>query len=324
MAIPISRRLDFSEIPVVDVRRLVAGDDDPAAIAALGRACSDIGFVYVAQHGVDPALIGEVVREAARFFALPPAAKRALTVNPQMRGYLPLDYVSLVGEPGGGVSRQEGFWIGHERPPDPMNPLDGPNVWPAGVPRLASAMGAYFTALETLAGVLLRAFARALDCPSGFFDPFFTRPQTLLKLNHYPPQDAPEVESDIGVVGHCDSGGFTILWQDANGGLEVQSKNGDWVGAPPIPDTFVINLGNVMQIWTNGRFSSTPHRVINRSGNDRYSVPLFVNPSYGAPIAPLLGQPDDAPPQRFAEYQTAIWRRIFPVAFERDVGTMST
>lgn len=136
-----------------------------------------------------------------------------------------------------------------------------------------------------------------------------------MKLNHYPPQPPPERESEIGVVGHSDSGGFTILWQDANGGLEVQSKNGDWVGAPPIPETFVINLGNVMQIWTNGRFSSTPHRVINRSGNDRYSIPLFVNPNYDVPIAPLDGAPSGEPAPRFADYQVDVWRRIFPVAF---------
>jgi isopenicillin N synthase-like dioxygenase len=116
-------------------------------------------------------------------------------------------------------------------------------------------------------------------------------------------------------VPHSDSGGFTILWQDDNGGLEVQSKRGEWVGAPPIADTFVINLGNVMQIWTNGRFSSTPHRVINRFGRDRYSVPLFVNPDSGVRIAPLIGPATpDVVPFRYGDYQRDEWRRIFPVA----------
>jgi isopenicillin N synthase-like dioxygenase len=176
-------------------------------------------------------------------------------------------------------------------------------------------MRALWAALEAPANALRRGFALALGLAADFFDPMFAAPQSLLKLNHYPPQPPPERESEIGVVGHSDFGGFTILWQDDNGGLEVQSKNGDWVGAPPIPDTFVINLGNVMQIWTNGRFSSTPHRVINRSGNDRYSVPLFVNPSYDVPITPLIGEAATDPAPRFADYQIDVWRRVFPVAF---------
>ncbi|HEV8020621.1 MAG TPA: 2-oxoglutarate and iron-dependent oxygenase domain-containing protein [Candidatus Lustribacter sp.] len=305
MAIPASRRLDFSEIPIIDAARLIGGHPDPQTVAALDRACTDVGFFYVTNHGVAPRLIADVAAQAARFFALPMDEKLALTVNPRMRGYLPLNYESLVGEPGGGVSQQEGFWIGHERPVATANPLDGPNVWPASVPELAPAMSAYLTAVETLSAALLRAFALALGFRRDHFVAVFTAPQSRLKLNHYPPQDAPQHESDIGVVGHSDSGGFTIMWQDANGGLEVQAKNGEWVGAPPVADTFVINIGTVLQIWTDGRFSSTPHRVINRSGSDRYSVPLFVNPNYDAPVAG----------QRFADYQTEIWRRIFPVAF---------
>lgn len=306
MAIPASRRLDFSEIPVIDAARLIGDRPDPQAVSALDRACTDVGFFYVANHGVASRLIADVAAQAARFFALPIDQKLALTVNPRMRGYLPLNYESLVGEPGGGVSQQEGFWIGHERPVAAANPLDGPNVWPASVPGLAPAMLVYLTAVEALSAVLLGAFALALGFPRDYFDALFDAPQSRLKLNHYPPQDAPQHEGDIGVVGHSDSGGFTIMWQDANGGLEVQAKSGEWVGAPPIPDTFVINIGTVLQIWTGGRFSSTPHRVINRSGNDRYSVPLFVNPNYDVPV----GGP------QFCDYQTDIWRRIFPVAFQ--------
>jgi isopenicillin N synthase-like dioxygenase len=315
MAIPVSRRLDFSEIPVVDVAGLVAGNDDPKAIAELGRACTDVGFVYVKNHGVASRLVADVAAQAARFFAHPMDEKLTITVNPRMRGYLPLNYSSLVGEPGGGVSQQEGFWIGREAAADAANALAGPNVWLASEPGLEPAMLAYFDAVEKLGDVLLRGFALALGLKRDFFARLFSAPQSRLKLNHYPPQAVADDESDIGVVGHSDSGSFTILWQDANGGLEVQSRNGDWVGAPPIPDTFVINLGNVMQIWTNGRFSSTPHRVINRSGTDRYSIPLFVNPNYDAPIAPLIGEADAAAAPQFAGYQTDIWRKIFPVAY---------
>ncbi|HZS84954.1 MAG TPA: 2-oxoglutarate and iron-dependent oxygenase domain-containing protein [Stellaceae bacterium] len=317
MAIPVSRRLDFSEIPVIDLGPLRDGDAAQAGrtVAALERACSDIGFLYVRNHGVARALIERLVDEARRFFARPVEEKMAIALDQRMRGYLPLNYRSYEGEARAGTSRQEGFWIGHERPPNAARPLEGPNQWPAGVPGLKPAMLAYFVAAEELSRVLQRGFALALGLAPDFFDPLFRIPNSRLKLNHYPPQDAPDAENDIGVVPHADSGGFTILWQDDNGGLEVQSKSGEWVGAPPIDDTFVINLGNIMQIWTNGRFSSTPHRVINRGGRDRYSIPLFVNPDSDAWIKPLIADgTTEFEPFRYGTYQRDEWRRIFPIA----------
>ena len=140
-------------------------------------------------------------------------------------------------------------------------------------------------------------------------------PGSRLKLNHYPPQFNPVDEHNIGVVPHSDSGAFTILWQDGHGGLEIQSKSGDWVGAPPLAGSFVINIGNVMQTWSNGYFSSTPHRVINRSGTDRYSIPLFVNPNHEARVAPLGDGTDiQAGALCYGDYQREIWARTFPVA----------
>ena len=136
---------------------------------------------------------------------------------------------------------------------------------------------------------------------------------SLLKLNHYPPQDSPESVKHIGVVPHSDSGAFTILWQDDGDGLEIENKSGEWIGAPSIPGTFVINIGNVMQIWTDGRFSSTPHRVINRGGRDRYSIPFFVNPGAGAPIGPLQNQASESA-EPFAKYFQERLRHTFPVA----------
>jgi isopenicillin N synthase-like dioxygenase len=315
MAIPLSRRLDFAEIPVIDVAPLVAGRNLDPTIAALGKACSEVGFLYVANHGVPERLIARMAEQAALFFALPGAEKAKLTLDQRMRGYIPLNYRSYEGEGRAGTSHQEGFWIGHERPISSESFFDGPNRWPEQLPELKTVMLAYFAALEQLSAALLRGFALALGLDSRYFEPIFAAPMSRLKLNHYPPQDAPERDNDIGVVPHADSGGFTILWQDENDGLEVQSKSGDWVGAPPIAGTFVINIGNVMQTWSNGRFSSTPHRVINRSGRDRFSIPLFVNPNHRASIKPLIGEPDPGfTPSLYGDYQRAEWRRIFPIA----------
>src|SRR5216683_2863127 len=317
MALPLSRRLDFSEIPVIDISPLVDGNAAQLerTVAALDRACSDVGFIYIRNHGVSGDLVTRLAQQARLFFNRSMDEKMRIVLDQRMRGYLPLNYRSYEGEARAGTSHQEGFWIGHERPLSAALPLEGPNQWPEAVPDLKPTMLAYFSAVEELSQVLQRGFALALGLAPDFFQLLFRVPNSRLKLNHYPPQDAPEADNDIGVVPHSDSGGFTILWQDDNGGLEVQSKSGEWVGAPPIDDTFVINLGNVMQIWTNGKFSSTPHRVINRFGRDRYSIPLFVNPDSEIRIAPLIGPATAyAAPFRYGDYQRDEWRRIFPVA----------
>ena len=316
MALPLSRRLDFSEIPVIDISPLVDGNAAQLerTVAALDRACSDVGFIYIRNHGVSGDLVTRLAQQARLFFNRSMDEKMRIVLDQRMRGYLPLNYRSYEGEARAGTSHQEGFWIGHERPLSAALPLEGPNQWPEAVPDLKPTMLAYFSAVEELSQVLQRGFALALGLAPDFFQLLFRVPNSRLKLNHYPPQDAPEADNDIGVVPHSDSGGFTILWQDDNGGLEVQSKSGEWVGAPPIDDTFVVNLGNIMQIWTNGRFSSTPHRVINRAGRDRYSIPLFVNPDSSARIAPLIGPTSNFSPFRYGDYQRDEWRRIFPVA----------
>ena len=287
MAIPLSRRLDFSEIPQLDVGGLLQGDAGDGLIGALERACTDVGFFYVHNHGVATEAIAALRHEASRFFNRPMAEKMEIAIDPRLRGYLPLDYASYEGEARAAKSHQEGFWVSYDRPLSPERPLDGPNLWPQEPPELRAAMAAYFDAVERLSNALQRGFAMALGLGEDGLDSYFKDPMSMLKLNHYPPQDAPESVKHIGVVPHSDSGAFTILWQDEGEGLEIQNKSGEWIGAPSIPDTFVINIGNVMQIWTDGRFSSTPHRVINRGGRDRYSIPFFFNANADWPMACL-------------------------------------
>lgn len=313
MTIPESRRLDFDEVPLLDLAD--AGADAAPLVAEVRAACADVGFFYVRNHGVDAALIADLVQQAQAFFALPAADRDALLLDQRMRGYLPLYYRSYEGEARAGTSHQEGFWVGHDTPLDPARPLDGPNRWPQSLPSLRASMLAYFDAVENLSRRLLRLFALALDLPAETLLAHFDRPSSRLKLNHYPLQENPVSEHDIGVVPHSDSGCFTILWQDDNGGLEVQNRAGDWVGAPPLADSFVVNIGNIMQYWSNGLFSSTPHRVINRHGQDRYSIPFFVNPDFNTEIRPLY-RPERASFEAFAygRYQVDLWRHTFPIA----------
>ena len=253
--------------------------------------------------------------EASLFFNKPMDEKLQVKIDARLRGYLPLDYRSYENEASEAKSHQEGFWIGHDRPLDDHYFLDGPNLWPNGNPGLKDVMMRYMSAVDQLVGALQRGFSAATGWPPDALAPLFDRPLTRLKLNHYPPQDSPESVKHIGVVPHSDSDAFTILWQDDGDGLEIRNKSGEWIGAPSIPDTFVINIGNIMQTWTAGQFSSTPHRVINRGGRDRYSIPVFVYPGHDARIGPL-GQ-DGLPGDEgitCGEYLRNSWRRSFPIA----------
>ena len=315
MILPAIPRLDFSELPVIDLERLGHEPDNGLCIEALDRACRDTGFFYVKNHGVDFGLVNALHHQAKLFFALPQEEKNRIMINPCIRGYLPLGYRSYEGEARAGTSHQEGFWIGHEYQDNPNHPLEGPNQWPEKPPELKRMMRAYWQAVEGVSRVLIRAFASALGLRPDDLVPLFDNPTSRLKLNHYPPQDNPTRENEIGVVPHSDSGAFTILWQDHHGGLEIQKKNGHWVGAPPVEGTFVVNLGHVMQVWSNGHFSSTPHRVINRGGNDRYSIPFFVNPHPMVRIRPLVGNGGGSLDSFvYGEYQLDLWRRTFPIA----------
>ncbi len=312
MTIPESRRLDFDEIPVIDIAAIGDAASRVGIIEALDRACREVGFFYVVGLGFDMAL-ATALRDAARdYFALPESDKRAIGLDPSMRGYLPLYYRSQISDDFAGTSHQEGFWIGRDFGSDRRHALEAANRWPQSPAGLRPAMDAYLGAIEPLAATLGQAFADALGQAEDFYASHFARPTSRLKLNHYPPQDNPERIDNIGVVPHTDSGAFTILWQDHHGGLEVRSKNGEWVGAPPLDDSFVVNIGDILQYWSSGRFASTPHRVINRNGVDRYSIPYFVNPGAETTIAALDGSEAFAP-FAYGEYQLAKWRGFFPV-----------
>jgi isopenicillin N synthase-like dioxygenase len=313
MILPASRVLDFSEIPVVDVAPLMApGADVSGVIDEIARACTDVGFMYIRNHGVQKGVLDKLIAQSGSFFSLPTAAKMDVSVesSPQFRGYLPLEYNGDEGEKGKNL--QEGFMVMHDRPKDSFQ-MHGPNQWPVQLPALRPAMLEYFEAMEALAAPLLRGFSMALGLAPNRFDAWHRDPMSVLKLNHYPPQEITDESDLIGVGGHCDGGSFTILWQDSQGGLEVMNKRGDWVGVPPIDGTFVINIANLLQRWTNGRFASTEHRVINRFGKDRYSIAFFVYPGAATVVSPLVDQAAGTfGPVVCGEDMLTYFRRVYP------------
>ncbi|KAJ7681526.1 Clavaminate synthase-like protein [Mycena rosella] len=297
----------FEQIPVIDLND--AASRDPATRRALADqirdACVNVGFFYVKNHPVPEDAIAGAINAAGEFFALPTPAKLALDIHKStsFKGY-----TALLGEntdPEGRGDLHEGFDIGWEQPA--AGPMSGANVWPpdAALPGFRARVLAYYHAAVELGQSLFPLFALALDLPETFFDDKTTTPAAIMRLLHYPPQQ-PAVDDDgrvIGIGAHTDYECFTILWQDAAGGLQVQNADGKWIDAVPIPGTFVINLGDQFARWTNDVFKSTVHRVTNRSGRERYSMPLFFGTDYDVPLEPL---PSCVSPDRPARYEVVM------------------
>lgn len=314
----------LSEIPVIDIRAL--GDERRSprrreVAERLARACEDVGFFYVRGHGVPGGLVDAVFDAAHRFFRQPTEAKmRIRATREHYRGYLAM-LARTYGQNNRG-DYSEAFKMHLELAPDDPDvvagkPLHQVNRWPENLPGFRSTLLAYFEAMHELQSRLLRAFALVLDAGEDFFEDKFTKPLTQLTLLHYPPQPASRPEDEFGLRPHTDTSAITVLAQDETGGLEVHHRSGTWIAAPCIPGTFLVNIGDMMQRWTNDRFVSTPHRVINRTGKARYSIPFFANPDYDAVVECVEscrgpGRPARYPPLHVGAYvynrYTSQWR----------------
>ncbi|PTW61061.1 isopenicillin N synthase-like dioxygenase [Breoghania corrubedonensis] len=319
-----ARQIDTAALPVVNVSDL--SSSDPARRQAVGetlrRACLDKGFFYCAGHGVPQGLIDTVFAETKALFAQPTEKKMAIekSLSRCNRGYEVLGGQTL--EAGAPPDRKEGFYIGVELPEDDPRVEAGrfnrgPNQWPDDLPGFRPAMVAYFAALQELGSRLMRGLALSLDLDESFFTPYCRDPLTTLRLLHYPPQRADAEEGEKGAGAHTDFGGLTILLQDQVGGLQVYDEEGEfWIHADPIPGTFVCNLGDLIQRWTNRRYRSNLHRVVNASGRERYSVPFFHvgNPDYEVRCIPTCLKEGDVPlyaPITVEEHLQAMYRKTY-------------
>lgn len=291
-------------LPVIDVSGLVQGDENARTqvAAAMKAACLDKGFMYITGHGIEPALCAEVLRQSAAFFALPEAQKRAVDMKLSTcnRGYEPMRAQTL--EAGAPPDLKESFYSGRHLGPDHPAVVagkfnHGPNQWPAGVPGFQPVMEHYYAKLEALGAMLMTGIAVSLDLGADYFEGFCTDPQCGLRLIHYPPQPANAAPDEKGCGAHTDWGGLTILMQDDVGGLQVWDDTSGWSHAPPIKDAYVVNLGDMIARWTNDRYRSTLHRVVNATGKERYSVPFFYsgNPDYEVSCLPTCLEPGEEP-----------------------------
>ena len=289
----------LKEVPVVDVSPSLKGDGDKSVVSkSVDHACSEIGFLIVTGHQVQPRLIEETRSISRRFFALPFQTKLRYSVPP--RGYKALgatafSYTLGVKTP---PDVREAYSVGPCGLPDDEYYRKGgdhfvPNVWPPEVPELQGTLCGYFRVMQDLGMELTRICALALGLPERFFDDKFDRPAATMVVNYYPPQTEKPLPGQLRGGAHTDYGGITILQRDDSpGGLQVQTKDGEWVKVPYVPDSFVINIGDLMARWTNDRWVSTLHRVENPPWErarslDRMSIAFFFDPNYDVVIEPL-------------------------------------
>jgi isopenicillin N synthase-like dioxygenase len=293
-------------IPVLDIGPFLAGESGALAALALevARSCEDTGFLVLANHGVAPSLAAGCFAAAEQFFALPMERKLALKVGALNIGYLPQG-AQVIRTSTIHANRKpnlnESFYIVADRAPDDPDILAGkpfvaPNRWPADMPAFRAATMAYFAAMQRLAHRMLPVFAAALDLPADHFAPDFRDPTCTLRLIRYDPQPA-DAEDQFGFAPHIDTNFTTYLAQSALPGLEVRTREGEWLRPPAIPGTFVVNTAEMLGRYSNDRFAPTPHRVINAAGAVRYAIPFFYGPDNDAVIrvVPSCIGPDNPP-----------------------------
>jgi isopenicillin N synthase-like dioxygenase len=283
-------------IPVIDIGALYA--QDPAAkqqvAAKIGAACDDIGFFYVTNHNVSVEVSDAAAAMVDKFFALPESERLKVKADKNNRGYRDIwDSVHSNGKLNARDSFDLGFPVAEDDPEVLAGtPLYAPNQYPE-ILGFREAIEAYYWETFRLGMKILEGFALYLGKPEDFFTRHFTKPVADMVVNHYLGAAGLHI-SDQASGPHTDHGIVTILWQDSLGGLEVMGKDGAWLPVPPRRGSYVINIGELMKRWTNGRFKATLHRVVHLQDKSRYSMPLFCNPNFRTVVDPRdLGVADE-------------------------------
>ncbi|WP_421701164.1 isopenicillin N synthase family dioxygenase [Aliiroseovarius sp.] len=302
-------------IPTIDISRL-GGPGHADCVAEVMQACTSIGFLSITGTGVDPALVDGTRDMLRALFALPEQAKwdQAIT-RENYRGFIPMGFFTP-NDGSGTPDRYEGYKLHAEVSADDPVVADcglyGPNVWPHELPEAREVILAYWAAMDGVLMRLLGALEEGLALSPGALTGGFERPMTNMTLLHYPPQ-APD-EAGFGIHAHKDTDALTIIAPDPVGGLEVKTRAGDWISPQTPPGGFVVNIGDMLELWSGGRLVSTPHRVVNRSGKERYSFPYFAVPRHDVVIAPLLDPVPgfDRPSVHVGHWSAETWRTNWP------------
>lgn len=315
-------------IPILDLAPLLEGK--PGAVDRLGeelrQAFTEVGFYFVRNHGIPQSLLDDTFAAAERFHAQPLDAKLALKINEHNIGYMPMrgatTRVNAVGEVAL-PNANEAVFFKRELPADHPDVVGnvrfrGRNQWPEGLPGFREQVLHACAAFEGLGLRLLPLYARALGLPADWFAPHFQEPMFTLRMSHYPQQEPTAPANEYGIAPHVDTSFMTILAQNKIPGLSLRLPSGEWLDAPALDGALLINGGMMLRRWTDKRFLATPHRVINRSGQERYAIPFFMDASYRAVMAPITedGSEGREPPITYPDFMTGYQRANFHHAAE--------
>lgn len=292
----------MNNLPIISAAGLKSDDAlvREKTIGALGKACREVGFFYLVDHGISNADFAELFAESKRFFDLDTDQKMQLSIkrSPHNRGYVAMADERL--NPESGADQKEAFNIGVDLPEDHPDvvagkPFRGVNYWPE-LPGWREHMLAYFNQCIEIGRLLHRGFSLDLGLGANFFAHHLTHPIATLRFLHYPQASSVNSRHDGGAGAHTDYGNVTLLATDGVAGLEVLTRNGGWIDAPSIPGAFVCNIGDCLMRWSNDVYVSTPHRV-RAPKEERYSIAFFleVNPE-------SIVDPRDVAPKQEPKY----------------------
>lgn len=282
------------QLPVINISGLTGEPANRRSVAEqINAACCEFGFFYISGHGVNESLQARLETLSREFFAQPLETKLQIRMalgGKAWRGYFPVGDELTSGQP----DQKEGIYFGAELDEDhPLikagTPLHGRNLFPA-LPGFRETVLQYMTEMTRLGHTLMAGIALSLGLEESYFaSRYTTDPLTLFRIFNYPP--LPDDQQVWSVGEHTDYGILTILKQDDSGGLQVKSKagwpNSEWIAAPPIPNSFVCNIGDMLDRMTGGLYRSTPHRVRNQSTKPRLSFPFFFDPNFNAEVKPI-------------------------------------
>ena len=307
-----------TSVPTIDVSALFEADPVRWEKTAqkVYQACQEIGFLSITGTRVDPTLVKKFRAAIIRTFEIPEASKHAQSVaRDNYRGFVPFGLFTP-NDGSGTADNYEAYKLHQEvASDDPIVvdcPLYGPNRWPEEVPELKSAALAYWSEMERVTFALLEVFCHSLGLPRDRLHSAFETPLTNMSLLHYPPQDANE--TGFGIHAHKDTDALTIISPDPVGGLEVRMPDGNWHQVACPEGGFIVNIGDMLELWSGGRLVSTPHRVVNKSGKERYSFPYFAVPRHDVTVAPLLkALPGfERPSVHCGHWSAETWRTNWP------------
>lgn len=274
-------------IPSIDLEALAAGER--GALDAMRDGATGVGFATVHNTALSGARVREVIETYRAFFKLPEAQKQPYSMagTGANRGWGAAGSEQV--DPDANPDYKQYFDSGVSLPEDDPRrgmPVYAPNIWPAEPANFEAVVSGYYEEARAVAMSVLRGVAQSIGAPRDAFDAGFETPMALLRGNYYPERPVWAGEKDFGIATHTDYGCLTLLATDGSPGLEVRKRGGGWIPISAEPGVFVINFGEMMEVWTDGLVRATPHRVVG-GVNERISVPLFFNPSHDTNVAPL-------------------------------------